>query len=128
MEILQKYGFIIFIIIAVVLIIIFSLNTKKSTYHKISAEEVKELIKLQTVIIDVRTKEEYESGHIENAINIPYDNINSKTINNSKDTNIIVYCRSGSRSKTAANTLIKLGYKNVYDLGSINNWNESLIK
>lgn len=128
MEILQKYGFIFFIVLACLLIIIFSLNTKKSAYHKINTEEVKELIKLQTVIIDVRTKEEYESGHIENAINIPYDNINSKTINNSKDTNIIVYCRSGSRSKTAANTLIKLGYKNVYDLGSINNWNESLVK
>lgn len=128
MEILQKYGFILFIIIAFILIIILSLNTKENAYHKINAEEAKNLIKQKAIIIDVRTKEEYESGHIENAINIPYDNINNKTINNSKDTNIIVYCKSGNRSKIAANTLIKLGYKNIYDLGSINNWNENLTK
>lgn len=128
MEILQKYGFIIFIIIAIILIIVLSLNTKENAYHQINAEEAKELIKEKTIIIDVRTKEEYESGHIEDAINIPYDNINNETINNSKDTKIIVYCKSGNRSKTAANTLIKLGYKNIYDLGSINNWDENLIK
>jgi len=82
----------------------------------------------ETVIVDVRTKEEYDSGHIEGAVNIPYDYISDKTINNSKDINIIVYCKSGNRSKTAAGTLIKLGYKNVYDLGSISNWDGSLIK
>lgn len=128
MEIIQKYGFVICVIIALILIIILSLNTKENAYHKITSEEAKKLIKQETIMIDVRTKEEYESGHIENAINIPYDDINNKTLKKQKNINIIVYCQSGNRSKTAANTLIKLGYKNVYDLGSINNWNEELIK
>ena len=77
----------------------------------------KELMNMKEyVILDVRTKEEYESGHIKEAINIPYDTINENT-NLDKNKNIFVYCRSGSRSKMAYDTLQKLGYT-VYDLGA----------
>lgn len=69
------------------------------------------------IIIDVRTKEEYEDSHIKDAINIPYDEL-TDSIDKSKK--ILVYCRSGSRSKTAFDILKKLGYE-VYDLGSIDN-------
>jgi rhodanese-related sulfurtransferase len=76
-------------------------------------------------LIDVRTKEEYDSYHMENAINIPLDNINKilEDINIKKSSVIIVYCKSGVRSSSAAEKLVSLGYKNVYDLGSVTKCN-----
>jgi len=77
------------------------------------------------IIIDVRSRAEYESGHIKNSINIPIDTIDLNELEElvtSKDNNIIVYCASGGRSKNAAMTIANWGYVNVYDLGSINNW------
>lgn len=74
-------------------------------------------------IIDVRTKEEYEEGHIKNAINVPLDTIND--IDFSKDNEIIVYCQSGNRSYQAAIILNDLGYT-VKDMGGLNNWNYEL--
>lgn len=79
----------------------------------------------KAILIDVRAYEEFKGGHIEGAINIPFESINKDTINeitNSEIDNIIVYCQSGGRSKEAAIKIIELGYTNVYDLGSINNW------
>ena len=80
-------------------------------------EDVYDLIKdNEYIVIDVRTKQEYDSSHVKGAINIPYDviddNIDKKKI-------ILVYCKSGTRSNIAYNTLKKMGYKEVYDLGSI---------
>ena len=68
------------------------------------------------VIVDVRTKEEYDTGHVKDAINIPVDTINDK-VELDKNKTIIVYCRSGKRSATAKQKLVDLGYK-VYDLGA----------
>lgn len=68
------------------------------------------------IIIDVRTKEEYEDNHLVDSINIPYDTID-ENIGVEKDKVIFVYCRSGNRSNIASETLKKLGY-NVYDLGA----------
>ena len=75
------------------------------------------------VLIDVRSSMEYEQGHLNNSINIDVDAIESviESKVEDKDTKIIVYCRSGNRSATAANTLINLGYTNVYDLGAMSN-------
>lgn len=73
-------------------------------------------------VIDVRTPEEFASGHIDGAINIPYDQIGDKlpTLKNiKKDDNILVYCRSGRRSETAKQTLNQLGYKNVQNGGGM---------
>lgn len=70
------------------------------------------------IIVDVRTKEEYESSHIKNAINIPYDEID-ENVNLDKNKKILVYCQSGNRSKKAFVSLVNLGY-NVYNLGGIN--------
>ena len=78
------------------------------------------------VLIDVRTEEEYKSGHIPRAINIPNTEIEN-VINHDKDTPIAVYCRTGKRSKEAALTLEKMGYTKIYDLGSINNYEGELI-
>lgn len=72
--------------------------------------------KEEYTIVDVRTKEEYNSEHIKGAINIPYDEI-TKEVNLEKEKTIFVYCKSGTRSKIAYNTLKDLGYT-VYDLGA----------
>lgn len=92
---------------------------------KINCTEMKEIMKNDgnARLIDVRTEEEYNEGHLDNAMNIPVDSINAiKTIDTIRlDTPIIVYCRSGQRSAKAKEELNKLGYSNVYDLGAMSN-------
>lgn len=73
-----------------------------------------------TIIIDVRTEEEYNERHIDRAINIPVDNIPNIKIEKNKT--IVVYCRSGVRSKKAYDILLSMGYTDVHDLGSIDNY------
>ena len=77
------------------------------------------------VLIDVRSEMEYNQEHLANAINIDVSAIANHIEEEvpDKDTKIIVYCRSGNRSATAAQTLIDMGYQNVYDLGAITNCN-----
>jgi len=72
-----------------------------------------------SIVIDVRTPQEFKSGHIENSINIEWEKISS--VNNSikKEKKIYLYCRSGNRSQKATDILIKLGYNNVENLGSL---------
>ena len=79
----------------------------------------KVMIDNNTVLIDVRTKEEFNSGHLEKAINIPYTEIEEQIKLITKDTNknIVVYCRSGRRSGIAQKTLVQMGYKNVVNGG-----------
>lgn len=101
------------------------LETKKGGL--INAQKAKELMEKDSsvVLIDVRTKEEYEDGRIPGALLLPYDTITEKTaehIISSKNSTIIVYCRSGRRSAIAAQTLRSLGYTTVYDLGGISSW------
>ncbi len=91
----------------------------------ISVDEVNEIVENyenydNVYIVDVREVEEYESGHIKNSINIPLGSLT--TIDLDKSAKIIVYCRSGNRSKTAKEMLENFGYTNVYDMGGINNW------
>ena len=105
--------------------ILLGCSCQSAQYQMITGKDAYTMFQNGAIIIDVRTKEEYELEHISGAINIPTDQIDSGKIKNilsSYDSNIIVYCRSGARSKSAANILIELGYNNVYDLGSINNW------
>jgi rhodanese-related sulfurtransferase len=103
-----------------------SKNTTNSNYQKISTEEGKKMLEEDNniILLDVRTQEEFDSGHIPGSILIPYDTIleNSKEKLKDKEQTIIIYCRSGRRSAIAANDLIKIGYKNVYDMGGIIDW------
>ena len=69
------------------------------------------------IVVDVRTKEEYETGHVKDSINIPVDDIQSRSNELDKNKTIIVYCRSGKRSANAKEILVNQGYK-VYDLGA----------
>lgn len=91
----------------------------------VTSSEASSLIKEGAILVDVRTKEEYDEKHITGAVNIPLSEIEEGNIDYDKSTTIIAYCRSGARSSNAAKKLIALGYTNVYDLGSINNWKET---
>lgn len=112
------------IIIALLLLsMCFSFGCSKK-FKTTTPSEAKALIDQGAIVVDVRYQDEYAEGHIKNAILMPVDEIESKanSILPDKNANIIVYCRSGNRSRTAANILVKLGYKNIYDLGSYFNW------
>jgi phage shock protein E len=103
----------------------------KASFSNISPEEAKKRIdgEKNVILLDVRTKEEYETGHIKNSILIPVDNLKEEAEKKLKDkaSPIFIYCRSGNRSVTAANILIELGYKNVYNLGGIKDWPYEII-
>jgi len=104
---------------------------KTAEYHKISAEEAKKMLDEQeVVIVDVRTEAEYAEGHIAGAVLVPNETIGEEAPAElpDKDAVLLVYCRSGNRSKTAANKLLKLGYQNVYDFGGVNTWPYDLVK
>ena len=82
------------------------------------------------VLLDVRTQEEFDAGHIAGAILLPYDEINLKaaTVLPEKEKEIVLYCRSGRRSAIAKKALVELGYKDVEDFGGINRWKGELVK
>lgn len=83
------------------------------------------IINENAVLLDVRTQDEYDKGHIDGAVLLTLDDINEDSVKDvveSKKSVIIVYCQSGNRSSQAVTKLNKLGYDAVYDLGSINNW------
>jgi len=101
-------------------------------YEQITPQKAKELMKNESdyVILDVREQDEFEEGHIEGAILIPYTQINAKAeeILLQKDQLILVYCRSGRRSKIAAEALVNLGYTNVKEFGGIIDWPYDIVK
>lgn len=100
-------------------------SEKSAEYRKITAKEAYEKIQAGGVtVVDVRTKAEYDEGHIQGAILLPNENIGSTVPNElpEKDAVILVYCRSGRRSREAADKLLSLGYRKVYDFGGIIGW------
>ena len=107
------------------LLIIFMMCGCSNSYKTINKRQALELIENKgAVLIDVRSTLEYQQSHINGAKSYPVTTIlNDIEDDYNKDIYLIVYCKSGNRSKTAAQGLIELGYENVYDLGSINNWN-----
>lgn len=99
---------------------------KESVYMNITAEEAKVLMESETgyIILDVREQDEYDAGHIPGAILIPYTRIEEEASEKltDKDQLILVYCRSGRRSKIAADALVELGYTNIREFGGILDW------
>lgn len=100
-------------------------------YTQISTEEAKSLMESEEnyIILDVRTKEEYEEKHIPGALLIPNETIGEDEIPQlpDKDQMILVYCRSGNRSKQASEKLVALGYTNVVEFGGINDWTGKVV-
>ena len=101
-------------------------NVQEAVYVNITAKEAKEIMDSQKgyIILDTRTQEEYDEGHIPGAIVISHDEILEKAEDVLTDKNqlILVYCRSGRRSKLAAEDLVKLGYTNIKEFGGIIDW------
>lgn len=85
--------------------------------------EAKKLVKDGALLVDVRTSKEYKIGHITGAINIPLSQVQSRLQDfGTKDSKIVVYCRSGNRSGKAQSILLSEGFKHVYNLGGIGRW------
>ena len=101
-------------------------GTSDGSYEQITQEAAKEMMDTQEVIVlDVREQSEYDSGHITGAVLLPVGSIDEETaaaVIPEKDSTVLVYCRSGNRSKTASSTLAGLGYTNIYEFGGINTW------
>ena len=99
---------------------------EKAMYEQITAEEAKKIMDSgeEHIILDTREQDEFDEGHIPGAILIPYTEIENKAIEmmTDKDKLILVYCRSGRRSKIAAESLAKIGYTNVKEFGGIIDW------
>ena len=101
-------------------------NDTVTTYRQITMDEAAIMMEEESeyIILDVRRPDEFAAGHIPNAINVPNESIGTSEIPElpNKDQLILVYCRSGRRSKEAADKLVKLGYTNIVEFGGILEW------
>ena len=99
---------------------------EENSYRQISMTDAVTLMEEETgyILLDVRTPEEFAEKHIPGAINVPNETIGTKEIPELpvKDQLILVYCRSGNRSKQASEKLVALGYTNIVEFGGINDW------
>ena len=98
----------------------------ENTYQQITQQEAKKMMDTQDVIIlDVREQSEYDAGHIAGAILLPVGTITKESaaaVIPELGSVVLVYCRSGNRSKTASKVLVELGYTSIYEFGGINTW------
>ena len=105
---------------------------EENSFKSISMSEAEKMMKNEKdyIILDVRTAEEYKEGHIPNAINVANETIGEEEIAElpDKEQLIMVYCRSGRRSKQAASKLVKLGYSNIVEIGGIIDWKGDIEK
>ena len=106
-------------------------NEQTNTYRQISVDEAIPMMAQETgyIILDVRRPDEFAEGHIPNAINVANETIGTAEIPElpDKDQLIMVYCRSGRRSKEAADKLVKLGYTNIVEFGGILDWTGEVV-
>ena len=121
----------------VIMLLLFGLTAcqdggNNATYEQISAQEAKTIMDTEKeyIIIDARTEEEFAEGHIKDAILIPEYEIAKRAQKElpKKDALILVYCRSGRRSKIASEELARLGYTNVKEFGGIIDWPYETVK
>ncbi|MCR5175990.1 MAG: rhodanese-like domain-containing protein [Anaerovibrio sp.] len=121
------------VIVAVVLVLlgcghkaVSSTGDDSGNFRQVSSDEGRRLMAEGSgyIIVDVRTRQEYDNGHIPKAICIPNESIDQTPPDELKDKNqeIFVYCRSGRRSKQAAQKLANMGYTNIIEFGGINDW------
>ena len=106
-------------------------NNQTNTYRQITMDEAVTMMAQETgyIILDVRRPDEFAEGHIPNAINVPNESIGTVEIPELPDKNqlIMVYCRSGRRSKEASEKLVKLGYTNIVEFGGILDWKGEIV-
>ena len=125
----------IFISVLLISLSLFSITAcsgTSATYEQISSQQAKNLMDTESdyIILDTRTEEEFAEGHIPNAILIPHYEIAQRAEKElpDKDQLILVYCRSGNRSKQASQVLADLGYTNVKEFGGIIDWEYEIEK
>ena len=108
------------------------IESSVQSYHQISQEEAKKMMAADDghIIVDVRRQDEYDEGHIPDAVCIPNESIEDIRPDGLPDPDqvILVYCRSGRRSKEAAQKLFDMGYTNVYEFGGIIDWTGDTVK
>ena len=106
-------------------------DSQPYTYRQITVEEAVDMMSQETgyIILDVRRPDEFAAGHIPNAVNVANESIGTDEIPSLPDKNqlIMVYCRSGRRSKEAAEKLVKLGYTNIVEFGGILDWKGEIV-
>ena len=106
-------------------------NSQTNTYRSITMDDAVTMMAQETgyIILDVRRPDEYAAGHIPNAINVANETIGTAEIPElpNKDQLIMVYCRSGRRSKEASAKLVKLGYTNIVEFGGILDWKGEIV-
>lgn len=123
--------YIILILLAALLCLTGCSAEEKMTYHPISQEEARQKMALDgnQIIVDVRRQDEYDAGHIPGAILIPNESIGATQPEQlpDKDQIILIYCRSGRRSKEAAQKLANMGYINIYEFGGIIDWTGEIV-
>ena len=133
----RKIAYFFFLIFGMLLIGCLSAQPKEQenkpiVYTQITQETAREMMSRDDghIIVDVRRQDEYESGHIPGAVNIPNESIGSAKPEELPDLDqiILVYCRSGNRSKQAAQKLFDIGYTNVYEFGGIMTWTGEIVK
>ncbi len=102
-----------------------------ASYNKISQDEAMQMMQEQTdyLIVDVRRPDEFAEGHIAGAINVPNEEITDEMpeLLPDKEQILLIYCRSGNRSKEASQKLAEIGYTNVYEFGGINTWEGEIV-
>ena len=129
----MKFKYIALTISTILLLAGCTSNTQQErSYRQISMTEAITMMEQESnyIILDVRTPEEFASGHIPKAINIPNEVIGTSEIPKlpDKDQLILVYCRSGNRSKQASEKLVALDYTNIVEFGGINSWTGDIVK
>ena len=119
------------LVMALIMTTVFILGSCGTGYKQISQDEAMQIMEEESgfLIVDVRRPDEFAEGHIEGAINVPNEGIAEEMPEElpDKDQLLLIYCRTGRRSKEASEKLAKIGYKNVYEFGGINTWTGTIV-
>lgn len=128
---MEKIAIPVLLALALVLTGVTNFAPKATGYRQVTTEEAVNIMQTEEnyVILDVRTAQEFASGHIPGAVLLPNETIGTEDIPllPDKDQLILVYCRSGNRSKQAAEKLAQLGYTNIVEFGGINSWTGKIV-
>lgn len=128
---MEKIAIPVLLALALVLTGVTNFTPKTTGYRQVTTEEAVNIMQTEEnyVILDVRTAQEFASGHIPGAVLLPNETIGTEDIPllPDKDQLILVYCRSGNRSKQAAEKLAQLGYTNIVEFGGINSWTGEIV-
>jgi len=111
-----------FVLLLAIALAALAVSTFARAEPGVTPSDARALVQKGAPLVDVRTPEEFAAGHIEGAINIPIDQLDARKGELKKDSDIVLYCRSGARSERGRSLLLGAGYPKVYSLGAMSNW------